>query len=399
VNLTGNFREDTDNVKIGLLAGYSDGTITNSIVNISNTGSVRSDGASANVGGALGDYQDSSGVEVFSNIEVNIDGEVKAEGGGGRIGGVVAESFGPGCIMDNIDVTISGTGKVEANDTTGTSPFLGGMIGINTGIIRNSSLIIEPGGKVTTTGGIVAIGGMAGYNDYHIESTNTVLIQGSILGGPSSPIGGYVGFSYNSSVSDGQVTVAATGIIQASDGTRIGGMYGASSGTVRGQITNFGTIKATSGSPIMGGFIGTLLTGGVVQSGTMILSSSGRIETDYTGVTTSKIGGFAGHTETGSIISSGSSDLSGTIYDSTNSFGSIGGFIGFHEGLITMANLDLRLGGVILIDNGSGDYGWLIGLFNQTGGASYVHNLGVATGNLQVNTIPQNSTNLVGDTW
>ncbi len=233
----------TGNWRVGSLAGISDATITNCYV---------------------------SGMNV-------------SEAGASTLGGLVAQNGFYGSIVNSF---------VDSGTITGSGRWIGGLAGLNYGVIDGSHVAnsVVNGG---TLGG--SVGGMVGWNASGGSITNSYVNTGNVFGRTS--VGGLVGWnsgsignSYNSGGS-----VSGTG--------SVGGVVGYNSSTIDAA---FATGVAVTGNSTVGGFAG---------------AAYGAISNSYAAggsVTGSNLfGGFAGAMSSGAISNSHYNISSMTINGST----------------------------------------------------------------------------------
>ena len=260
--------------------------------------------------------------------------------------------------------TISNVRLVELNiDITSLGP-VGGLTGINRGVIRGVFLR----GTISAAGdddrGIVIIGGLAGVNEGSISfsqsalalnasgrfgepeigglvgdnfagieqsfSTGPIAVRSGSLGGSVEGfIGGLVGSNYGTilySYSSSIITDRLSGNFVTQDGGLVGGQTG-------GSISSSSATGSLSGSNALGGLIGGLEGGTVLDSfATGNVTSSAAI-----------VGGFAGAVDTQAMITR---SFSTGHVKSTQ--GLVGGFVGWAQQPANFSNTywDLHTSGV-----------------------------------------------------
>jgi filamentous hemagglutinin family protein len=196
---------------VGALAGKNDGTITNSYASTAVQGR-------GYVGGLVG-HNTSTGTTNGSHAA----GGVTASGG--TVGGLVGLNEG---VVSNDYAT----GTVQGGENR-----VGGLVGLNYGSISNSYASGSVSGSVN---GSNYVGGLVGMN-YHNSISNSYA-TGAVSG--ASFVGGLVGFNYDGGVSNSYATGSVQGVSNA--GGLMGNNYGA--------VTNsFWDIQTTGQAASVGG--------------------------------------------------------------------------------------------------------------------------------------------------
>ncbi len=182
--------------------------------------------------------------------------------------------------------------------------YTGLLVGYaNGGIITDSSVA----GQVTSTSD--RIGGLVGYMENAVIISSQATITGAING--DGNVGGLVGYMINGRIMDSFTTGTIIGT-----GNKVGGLVGYSSASIiSGSYTTDGTVMGSTGSFGVGGLVGELDMGSIINSsyaegGTV----SGR----------NNVGGLVGSHTSASQVSS-SYAAGGTVSGSIN----IGGLIGY----------------------------------------------------------------------
>lgn len=296
------------------------------------------------VGGVIGKNEVALTGTVADHIGAKNLGKVIATGGGA--GGIIGENA-----ADMTYVEFTNEGEVHGNaapatDNTATAGT-GGILGVNSGKITNSSLMNTVKGQVT---GISNVGGLIGINKgevtggrdendnyykYQIYNNGTIQVgayqktndtgdyalnTNNVTG--SENIGGLIG--------DNQKSLTAgynTGVIEAGSSTNVGGIAGSNSGTMDQVFTNVmtenGQDQTITGASNVGGIVGSNANGATIfnaytaKDTTVNGSTSGLIAGTNTG-TISNV--YANGTLTGnsSTVNNGK-DISATGTDWTKS--------------------------------------------------------------------------------
>ena len=274
----------------------------------------------SNVGGIIGENKNTSILnnEGKPRLTISNKGNVIADDGGAA--GIFYDNES---VINNVDLINEGTvtGGTKQNSVTG------GLFGINTGDITNSTLTNT--GKVTGRG---TVGGLIGDNSGSANGsvfTNDGTVEGEYK------VGGLFGInsdSFNTSSLINKVNAQVTGT------QNVGGLIGVNSGNIEGgrdaadsyykyQIYNNGTINVTEEGTHIGGLFGT---------------NSGEVKAAYnTGVInadkSSNVGGIAGVNEQGGKLDQVFNTVmtengTGAISGGNN----VGGLVGTNSG--TMSN-------------------------------------------------------------
>lgn len=374
----------TGNSSVGSLAGWNQGTISNSRVDNTNAYGGYVSGSS-NVGGLVGNNTGTINNSYYDNTAAYGGGV----SGNSNVGGLVG--YNSAVTTYNNSVATSTGGVISksyvSNGTVSGGSDVGGLVGYSRkGSISNSYV---NGGSVT---GIIGsfggsrIGGLVGYN-------NSTIDFGSVYGGVqvngNSSVGGLVGYNDGGEGSGNISNSYFSGgtVIGSSD---IGGLVGNNRGTttnlgkVGGVISNsYVSNGSVTGSSNVGGLVG--FNTGTVNNGSYVSGGS------VTGV--SNVGGLVGgnqgtisnsYVSTGTVVN-GSTDVgglagfnggTGTISNSYVSGGTIsatgndaGGLVGLNQGSISNDFVD----GVAVtgVSNVGGLVGLNIGGTGGTGGAGF----------------------------
>jgi len=234
--------------QVGMLAGQSDGSVTN----VSSSGNVVSGGggvSGSNIGGLIG--YNTGAVSNASASGTVTDGMT--------VGGLVGSNDGT---LSNI----SATGAVSGFFTTG------GLVGSNSGSVSNASASGTVAGSFDT-------GGLIGSNQGSVSNAHAT---GAVSG--SSSTGGLTG-SNSGTLTD----VYATGAVSA-DSSSAGGLVGTNDGTITrayatGDVTGYQDTGGLIGTNNSGGTVSVAWAGGVVSgsnwyAGGMVGSNHGGSFTD-----------------------------------------------------------------------------------------------------------------------
>jgi len=263
--------------RVGGLAGFNRGTVTNSYYSSSVTGSSHHNHVGGLVGGNEGTVTNS-----YSTGSVT---------GGSYVGGLVGTNVG----------TVSNS--YSSCDVTGNADLLGGLVGVNEGTVTNSYST----GNVT---GNLGVGGLVGVNGYTGPGTvSNSYSTGSVTG--KDGVGGLVGGnSPESNVSSSYSTGNVAGSLSA--GGLVGGNYG-------GTVTDSYSTGSVTGNSDVGGLVGWNKEGTVSSS-----YSTGDVNGDE------RVGGLLGFNEWGTVTNSYS-------VGSVSGNSSVGGLVG-DNGIGTVSN-------------------------------------------------------------
>lgn len=342
---------------VGGLAGYNMGGIRNSY----SVATVTAGTGATWIGGLVGANEaggpsfSTSISNSFSQSTVNVGSDSEGIGG-------VAGRNADGAIIDHTpwfaDVS-AGTGTI----------YVGGLVGLNAGVIRNASYAngrvdaatsSEIGGLVGqnnptgTIDGVWAagpvsgdgfVGGLVGYNygaitnsyaSVQVQGNNGVgglvgnnfggtigssYALGTVTGG--SDVGGLVGVnnvfgSATGSVADSFTQTFVTGMLN------VGGLIGRNFGTISGSHTTGGSVTAGNGGEAVGGVVG-------FNSGS--ITNSYNTATVQSGTSSLNVGGLSGTNEAGIGVIDGSYNLA-SVSAGANSM-NIGGLVGISAGSVT----------------------------------------------------------------
>lgn len=337
----------------GVVAGYTNGTITGCVVNcpvVNNWTSYH-----GGIAGKAGPDSIISNCTVLSSVE-----------GTDYIGGIVGYTEGEvfECEVRN---TVDGGGATK---------YAGGIAGYAGpgSDISNCTVLSNVKGKLY-------IGGIVGYTEGKVlecEASNTVSGE--------EKVGGIAGYSkgVNSVIED----CVFTGTISGTGGGQLGGIAGQAEGLING-CTAVVTVSGSNGN--MGGIVGYAAgaaslvtnctvsgnvtpTGGYGYIGGVAGKTDGKItgcvsECAVTGTDQHYVGGIVGSAATGSEVSSSSS--SGTI----SGLGKVGGIAGYTDGVVQICiNTGTVNGG------GSGHTGGIAGEAGNNGTVSNSYNAGAVSG-------------------
>lgn len=340
LNATGN-----DAKYFGGVAGYNDGTI-GTVTNTSTIDVTAQDGTL--VGGIIGYNAENGTLEGEIVNEGNISGE-------SEVGGIIGENINQS-ILNNENkprLTISNKGNVSATDGgaavifydnksvidnvdlvnegtvtggAGANSITGGLFGVNSGNITNSTLTNN--GEVTGGG---AVGGLIGNNSGSASGsvfTNDGIVEGKFK------VGGLFGInsgSFNTSSLINTVNAQVTGKQE------VGGLIGDNIGNITGgrddadsyykyQIYNNGTINVTEEGTHIGGLFGT---------------NNGTVKAAYnTGVInagqSSNVGGIAG-ANSGTLDQVFNTVMTETGTSAITGDTNVGGLVGTNSGTLSNA--------------------------------------------------------------
>ncbi len=319
----------TGNSNVGALAGWNQGTISNSRVDNSNAYGGYVSGSS-NVGGLVGKNTGTINNSYYDNTAA-YGGSVS---GNSNVGGLVGYNSAVTTYNNSVATSTGGiiSNSYVSNGTVSGGTDVGGLVGYSRkGSITGS---YANGGSVT---GIVGsfggnrIGGLVGYN-------NSTIDFGSVYGGVQvkgvNSVGGLVGYNdggegggviTNSSFSDGMVT----------GNTDVGGLVGYMNysstyfGKVGGIISSNSFVsnaKVTASGNDAGGLVGYnagTISGSYVSGGSV--TGSGTSSNDIGGLVGNNAGDVSGSYVNGSTVISAVSDGSGNG----------GGLVGYNSGTIS----------------------------------------------------------------
>ncbi len=336
----------------GGLVGFNFGFITGSHA----SGAVST---TDNFAGGLVGFNSNTGTIIGSFASGNVTGGGISMGGlAGVNQGLVNTSHATGDVTGNGSGTIGGLvgqndgGTIShayANGNVSGGDNVGGLVGDNTGLIKHAFATGAVGGSDHAF-----IGGLVGNNAGTIFDTHA---SGAVNGQGSSYVGGLVGRNE----SDGGIGFSyATGIVTLSNG--ISGLAGGLVGDNRGTIDHVYATGNVSG----GGFSST---GGLAGSneGTITLSyATGDVSGGF------GIGGLVGTNQGGTIDGS---HATGAVSGSGAAF--VGGLVGQNDsgGTITASYAS----GIVTLSNGtSGLVGGLVG--DNVGSIADSHATGKVTG-------------------
>ncbi len=351
--------------QVGGLIGYNSGTITTSYTNVTLTAG---DG-SAIVGGLVGTNAGFTGSPGIIDHSYSLS-TVNTGSGVSEVGGLVGENQGT---ITNSFFSFNGLGVVNAGANNGD---VGGLVGNNTvtGVIDHSPVF----GPVNVVYG-GSIGGVAGINSGIIRN-GTYWNGGAItVASSASGLGGLVGG--NSGLIDGGIAVGSITIgqpvVQGNlifTSSEIGGLAGANFGTIQNSYTNINIqIPAQAGADrvqYVGGLAGT----NGDSSTSAVITNSYALGTITMSLGDS-VGGLVGWNQRFFSGFNGNPDiLPGTI---THSFSQmtirgasngVGGLVGVNEGTLDSSN---TFGGQVIAGDHAFNIGGLVGLNNALISNSY----------------------------
>lgn len=300
----------------------------------------------SNVGGIIGENKNSqllNNSDENERLQITNAGSVSATSGGAAgifYNNNIIDSQGTNAnAINNVDIINKGTvtGGEDENSVTG------GLFGINTGNITNSTLTNT--GKVTGGG---TVGGLIGNNSG--DASGSVFTNDGIVEGEYK-VGGLFGInsgSFNTSSLINTVNAQVTGKQE------VGGLIGYNTGTIIGgrneaqetdedenvtaekdsyykyQVYNNGTITVTGSGSNIGGLIGENAAGGSLTAG----YNTGAINAE----SSSNVGGIAG-SNAGTI-----DQVFNTVYNTNGTNGAItggtnvGGLVGENTNNGTLSN-------------------------------------------------------------
>lgn len=300
----------------------------------------------SNVGGIIGENKNSqllNNSDENERLQITNAGSVSATSGGAAgifYNNNIIDSQGTNAnAINNVDIINKGTvtGGEDENSVTG------GLFGINTGNITNSTLTNT--GKVTGGG---AVGGLIGNNSG--SASGSVFTNDGIVEGEDK-VGGLFGInsgSFNTSSLINTVNAQVTGKQE------VGGLIGYNTGTIIGgrnevqetdedgnvtakkdsyykyQVYNNGTITVTGSGSNIGGLIGENATGGILTAG----YNTGAVNAENS----SNVGGIAG-SNSGTI-----DQVFNTVYNTDGNKGvitggtNVGGLVGENTNNGTLSN-------------------------------------------------------------
>ncbi|ANJ93660.1 filamentous hemagglutinin N-terminal domain-containing protein [Serratia plymuthica] len=338
--------------ELGGLAGRNEGTISNS----SASGKVTGNGETTSIGGLVGvnfgdkaiirnsqanvavsgsmqsrKFEGGAGGLVGANIDGIIDnssshGNVTAKGSDLSVGGLAGFSTEPGYIANSV-----ATGNVSA----GKGSYVGGLIGLNTSVIKNSAASGQVNGAGTD-----AIGGLVGWNLHGIVTGAKA--SGNVSDLASANVGGLIGNNYSGDVQQSEARNIVTGGANAN----IGGLVGHNHGELS-NVAYYGNVYAGNNS-LVGGLIG-LHTAGTIAAA----QANGNV----TGYNSSSAGGLVGENNGMTLRNV---KASGSVTGGQNVGGLVGNNIGGYidnaraQGTVS-AGRNSRIGGLV----GNNDRGTL----------------------------------------
>ena len=311
----------------GALAGYKDGA--GELTNVYATGTVS---GGFITGGLVGELNGGINTNVYANVNVS--------GTDVRTGGLVGQFDGNGSSLTNAYATGSVTGTsvvggliayINGSPTITSAYATGNVIGTGSdiagfaGLGGNATITSAYAtGNVTTSQGGDYVGGFVGQFDgdaSNIHATGNVVSQ-------SNEVGGLIGSVMRDAViSDAYATGSVTSL-----GVSVGGFVG----ELRGVISTSYASGAVSGSGAVGGFVGDdfvypvnpSITDSYATGSVTGLQSANNSVVNY-------VGGFAGYNSnesSGSLTTTLTRDYATGL---VSGVGTLGGFAGQNDGVIT----------------------------------------------------------------
>ncbi|WP_412527124.1 GLUG motif-containing protein [Burkholderia lata] len=334
-------------VSIGALAGWNFGEISN--VTAQNV-TVAAKGA-AYIGGLVGSNYSSGTID-----RANVSGKVEGDLDTIAIGGLAGENTS--AISPQSHAATISNSHANVRVTAARSNGIGGLVGINNGVIKNASSagnviangnsgnagglvgVNRKGGVITgssssaivTAGHTTNAGGLVGLNDGDIDSSRT---DGDVVAGNAGAAGGLVGQN-RGRIADSH----ANGNVKTGASSHAGGLVGSNEGAVA-QASATGRVLVGTDSAA-GGLVGTN-KGRVDRS-----NASGNITTGVR----SHVGGLVGVNQKGGAIAGSSSSAIVTADHNSNA----GGLVGLNDGDIDSSRAD----GDVVAGN-AGSAGGLVG--------------------------------------
>lgn len=301
----------------------------------------------SNVGGIIGENKNTSILDNGGKPRLTISNKGNVIAADGGAAGIFYDNES---VINNVDLINEGTvtgGSVDDSVT-------GGLFGINTGDITNSTLT-----NTGTVAGEGTVGGLIGNNSGSASGsvfTNDGKVEGKYK------VGGLFGInsgSFNTSSLINTVNAQVTGKRE------VGGLIGVNSGNIEGgrleangpngyykyQIYNNGTINVTEEGTYIGGLFGT---------------NSGEVKAAYnTGVInagqSSNVGGIAGVNEQGgkldqvfNTVMTGVDDEGNTVYGTITGKDNVGGLVGTNSGTLSNAYNTTDVSGTTNVGNAVG---------------------------------------------
>jgi len=418
-------------VPLGSFSGSLDGqgyTVSNLFINRPATASVGlfnwlNIGSSVSnlnlVGGSVTGWYRVGGLAGYSDGSISnssVTGMTVAEAGASTLGGLVGQNGFYGSIVNSY---------VDSGSVTGSGQWIGGLAGLNDGSIDGSHVA-----NSTVNGGAFGskVGGLVGWNSSNASITNSYASNGSVSGQTS--VGGLVGWNsgsignsysnggtvtgsnlvgglvgYNSNTIDGSHAAG----VAVSGNSNIGGFAGAAYGSISNSYADGGSV---TGFTRFGGFAGTMNSNAISNShyniSTMTINgSTGTMVTPYglynDVLNTGAVGQFSDWLADGTLnITDYSNVLPGSV--GNHSIGSLDGMkalLGFSEDptlnfTLTSAIDLLPLPGYYVPVLGANFDGGSFTISNLNINQSASNDLGlfghVLTGNTVSNVVLQNAT-------
>jgi hypothetical protein len=328
----------------GGLIGAATGTFS---IDMTSSGNVS--GSSA-VGGLIGQASGATFNGVGTQFNTTAGSVTATSSGSGLVGGLIGSFVGNSVFTISDNATHNNIYSMSA--VTGPS-FVGGIFGL----VQSGTL--NPGvgggtltnyGTVTVNGAGTWIGGIIGFfqaaNTSAYNMTNKA--SGAISSGAfvANDIGGIVGGLGTGGIFTGILENDAT--INTPNSSTVGGIAGASFGTINNSMTNIGNI---TGTQYVGGLVG--FASGSPLSGTM--TSSGLLT-----ATSNGLGGVAGYMTGTSSIALDSVTVTNTFSGTSD----IGGVVGYTDGTDTFSGTFTNGGNALTITNGT-NIGGIMGRANH----------------------------------
>ena len=357
-----------DAFSYGILVGVNDGQITNAYT----TGSIINNGPFNdttsnfifNFGGMVGDNENSITHSYSTATVTNND-----SGGSESMGGIA----GFNNTGDTLDHDYY-NGTITNNEGGGGFESIGGLIGLNQGIVTNS---YTQGSATNSQGssGFASIGGLIGANtsSANVSSSYSLATVSSSDFGGSDDMGGLIGYNngtvnntyFNGSVSNSENSAA----IGNPSVEQVGGLIGFND--TSGSLSNSYAITTitnsdSNGSESVGGLVGG--NNGAVSS-SYALSTLAMTNNDFSG--TEILGGLIGYNQSSGTISSSYASVPINNNDSSFANEIIGGLVGQNDGSVDTSYTNSSIGYSTFGNQGTTQEGGLIGLNTGTVNNSY----------------------------
>ena len=282
--------------------GSIDGGDFNGVYTISNL-AITSSAANAGLFGAIG-----SGATVADFILTNVN--VAATGSSSNVGALAGQNAG----------TINDV-AVASGQVSGAGSIVGGLVGINTASVQQSSAAATVNGTAVGS----TVGGLVGENAGTVTGSYA---GGTVTGaGGNTSIAGFVGGLVGMSTSGSTVTQShAAATVTVGDRSYAGGLVGYLSGATVSQSYASGSVTGTANFDNIGGLVGGSVSGSTVTQSYATGAASGGGGSFDGGY----IGGLVGY-ESGSTVSQSYATGSATVGNISSGNDFAGGLIGYME--------------------------------------------------------------------